>query len=121
MEIYPRAAMERAIKVQDVMLQAMAKKITWWQAAEILGIIDRHMRWWRERYVEKGYNGLLDRRREQALGPAGAGGDGEEGVRAASGKVFRSDRGGSKVSQHPRKCRSQSGFCDLLGDGDCRS
>src|SRR5207245_11774634 len=63
MEAYPRGAMERAMKVQDVMLQAMAKKITWWQAAEILGISDRHMRRWRERYVEEGYNGLLDRRR----------------------------------------------------------
>jgi transposase len=51
------------MKVQDVMLQAMAKKITWWQAAEILGISDRHMRRWRERYVEEGYNGLFDRRR----------------------------------------------------------
>jgi transposase len=59
------AAMERAMKVQDVMLQAMAKKITWWQAAEILGISDRHMRRWRERYEEEGYNGLLDRRRGQ--------------------------------------------------------
>jgi transposase len=65
MEAYPRAAMERAMKVQDVMLQAMAKKITWWQAAEILGISDRHMRRWRERYVDEGYNGLLDRRRGQ--------------------------------------------------------
>ena len=63
MEAYPRAAMERAMKVQDVMLQAIAKKITWWQAAEILGISERHMRRWRERYVEEGYNGLLDRRR----------------------------------------------------------
>src|ERR1700720_1917807 len=65
METYPRAAMERAMKVQDVMLQAMAKKITWWQAAEILGISDRHMRRWRERYVEEGYDGLFDRRRGQ--------------------------------------------------------
>jgi len=63
MDCYPKAAMERAMKVQDVMLQAMAKKITWWQAAEILGISDRHMRRWRERYVEEGYNGLFDRRR----------------------------------------------------------
>jgi transposase len=63
MEAYPRAAMERAMKVQDVMLQAMAKKITWWQAAEILGISDRHMRRIRERYEQDGYNGLLDRRR----------------------------------------------------------
>jgi hypothetical protein len=63
MEAYPRAVMERAMKVQDVTLQAMAKKITWWQAAEILGISDRHMRRIRERYVEEGYNGLVDRRR----------------------------------------------------------
>ena len=63
MDAYPRAAMERAMKVQDVMLQAMAKKITWWQAAEILGISDRHMRRIRERYEEDGYNGLFDRRR----------------------------------------------------------
>jgi hypothetical protein len=63
MEAYPTAAMERAMKVQDVMLQAMAKNITWWQAAEILGISDRHMRRWRARYVEEGCNGLLDRRR----------------------------------------------------------
>lgn len=63
MESYPKAAMERAMKVQDVMLQAMAKKITWWQAAEIMGISDRHMRRWRERYEKEGYNGLFDRRR----------------------------------------------------------
>jgi transposase len=63
MDSYPKAAMERAMKVQDVVLQAMAKKITWWQAAEILGISDRHMRRWRERYVEEGYNGLFDGRR----------------------------------------------------------
>ncbi len=33
---YPKAAVERAMKVQEVILRAMAKKITWWQAAEIL-------------------------------------------------------------------------------------
>jgi hypothetical protein len=49
MDSYPKAAMERAMKVHDVMLQAMAKKITWWQAAEILGISDRLTRRWRER------------------------------------------------------------------------
>ena len=55
--------MERAMKVQEVMLQAMAKKITWFQAAEIMGISDRHMRRWRERYEESGFRGLFDRRR----------------------------------------------------------
>lgn len=60
---YSKAAVERAMKVQEVILRAMAKKITWWQAAEIIGISDRSMRRWRERYEEFGYDGLLDRRR----------------------------------------------------------
>ena len=63
MDSYTQAATERAMKVQEVMLQAMSKKITWWQAAEILGITDRHMRRWRERYEEFGFRGLFDRRR----------------------------------------------------------
>src|SRR5438477_3143269 len=60
---YPKAAMERAMKVEEVILRAMARKITWWQAAEIIGISDRHIRRWRERYEEFGYDGLFDRRR----------------------------------------------------------
>src|SRR5712675_265707 len=63
MNSYTETAVERAMKVQEVMLQAMSKKITWWQAAEILGISDRHMRRWRERYEEFGFRGLFDRRR----------------------------------------------------------
>jgi hypothetical protein len=37
------------MKVQEVILRAMAKKITWCQAAEIIGVSDRRMRRWRER------------------------------------------------------------------------
>jgi len=51
------------MKIQEVVLRAMAKKITWWQAAEIIGISDRSMRRWKERYEEHGYDGLFDRRR----------------------------------------------------------
>ena len=51
------------MKVQEVILRAVAKKITWWQAAEIIGISDRQMRRWRERYEQNGFDGLLDRRR----------------------------------------------------------
>jgi len=51
------------MKVQEVILRAMAKKITWWQAAEIIGISDRQMRRWHERLEEFGYEGLFDRRR----------------------------------------------------------
>src|SRR5437660_2250202 len=60
---YTQAAMERTMKVQEVILRAVAKKITWWQAAEIIGISDREMRGWRERYEEFGFRGLFDRRR----------------------------------------------------------
>jgi transposase len=63
MEIYPRTAAERAMKVEEVLLRATSGKITWWQAAEIIGISDRQMRRWRKRYEERGYDGLLDRRR----------------------------------------------------------
>src|SRR4029079_16926978 len=55
--------MERMMKVQDVLLKAMAKKITWWAAAEIIGVTDRTMRRWRERLEEDGYSGLADRRK----------------------------------------------------------
>ncbi|MHB1935330.1 MAG: helix-turn-helix domain-containing protein [Acidobacteriaceae bacterium] len=60
---YARAAVERAMKVQEVVLRALARKIAWWQAAEIIGIGDRQMRRWRERYEQHGYDGLFDRRR----------------------------------------------------------
>jgi hypothetical protein len=51
------------MKLQDVLLKAMAKKITWWDAAEIIGVTDRTMRRWRERLEEHGYDGLVDRRK----------------------------------------------------------
>ena len=51
------------MKVHEVMLRAMAKRITWWQAAEIIGISCRQMRRWHRRYEEYGYEGLRDRRR----------------------------------------------------------
>jgi transposase len=60
---YSAAEMERMMKVQDVLLKAMAKKITWWAAAEIVGVTDRTMRRWRERLEEGGYAGLADRRK----------------------------------------------------------
>jgi len=34
MESYTRAAMERAMKIQEVILRAAAKEITWWQAGQ---------------------------------------------------------------------------------------
>src|SRR5579859_1206759 len=63
MSEYPETAVERAMKIQEVILRAGAKSISWWQAAEILGISDRSLRRWRRRYQEHGYDGLFDRRR----------------------------------------------------------
>ena len=62
MQRYRETAWERGMKVREVILRAMAKRITWWQAAEILGITDRSMRRWKRRYETYGYDGLLDRR-----------------------------------------------------------
>jgi transposase len=60
--------MERMMKLQDVLLKAMAKKITWWDAAEIIGVSDRTMRRWWERIEEGGYGGLADRRKGKPSG-----------------------------------------------------
>ena len=35
MKLYWEAAMERAMKIQDVILRAMGKKITWWLNIEL--------------------------------------------------------------------------------------
>jgi transposase len=57
--------MERMMKVQEVILKAMAGTLKWWEAAEIIGVTDRTMRRWRERYQEGGYDGLYDRRKRR--------------------------------------------------------
>ena len=51
------------MKVQEVILRAMAGKVKWWEAAEIIGVRDRTMRRWRQSYEEFGYDGLLPRQR----------------------------------------------------------
>src|SRR2546428_11444355 len=83
---YSKAAMERAMKVQEVILRAMAKRITWWQAAEIVGISDRWMRRWRERYQELGYEGLLEKRPGEGCPPGGSLAPGEAGGRRVRGE-----------------------------------
>ena len=59
----PAREMERMMKLQDVILKAMAKKLTWMQAAEIAGMSVRNMQRKRQAYIDYGYNGLFDRRR----------------------------------------------------------
>src|SRR5258708_13014401 len=108
MDSYPKAAMEGAMKVQDVMLQAMAKKITWWQAAEILGISDRHMRRWRERYEEEGYNGLMDRRRGKPSHRRGAPAPQWKGITPYRGKKFCMKENKFLHKRQARQCSSST-------------
>ena len=51
------------MKLQDVILKAIAKKISWIDAAEIAGMSVRNMQRKRQAYQEYGYTGLFDQRR----------------------------------------------------------
>jgi Phage integrase, N-terminal SAM-like domain len=58
--VIPEAVVERAMKVQEVILRAMAKRMTWWQAAEVIGISDRQMRrWHRERAARREHDRIM--------------------------------------------------------------
>ena len=63
MTLYGPAAVERAMKIQEVILRAMSGEIKWYQAADIIGMSPRSLRRWRRRYEEYGYDGLFDRRK----------------------------------------------------------
>src|SRR6266702_3374093 len=62
MPLYPVRALERAMKIKEVITRALSGQFTWTQAAEIIGITDRSMRRWRKRLSTGGYADLLDRR-----------------------------------------------------------
>ena len=48
--------------IQEVILMAMAKKLTWIEASRVLGYTDRHMRRVKARYEREGFHGLYDGR-----------------------------------------------------------
>jgi len=62
MPLYPARALERAMKISEVITRAISGKINWIQAAEILGMSDRQLRRWRNSWDKYGYGGLFDRR-----------------------------------------------------------
>ena len=68
MALYPVRALERAMKIKEVITRAMSGQINWIQAAEIIGITDRSMRRWRKRLSTGGYEDLLDRRTRRPSG-----------------------------------------------------
>jgi len=59
---YPQSQWERIMKIQDVFSKAQHRKITWNEAAEILGVTDRTIRRWKQTVEQNGYEGLLDQR-----------------------------------------------------------
>jgi transposase len=61
--LVPARDVERMMKLQDVILKAMAKKLSWLEAAEIAGMSVRNRQRKRQAYVEYGYTGLFDQRR----------------------------------------------------------
>src|SRR2546429_1221704 len=61
---YPRGVVERAMKVQEVIVRALAGTLTWVQAADILGRSPRSIRRLRWKLEHYGYDGLFDRRRQ---------------------------------------------------------
>ena len=92
MEIYPRTAAERAMKLHEVLLRASAGKIKWWQAAELMGISSRQLRRWRKRLKEQGHTGLLDRRRGTPSRRRVPKAQAEEVLSLYRDKYFRSER-----------------------------
>ena len=60
--VFAAAAVERAMKVQEVIMRALSGALTWLQAADILGIDPRSVRRWRARYEAGGPVALYDRR-----------------------------------------------------------
>src|SRR3989441_1437227 len=61
---YSLGAVERAMKVQEVILRAIDGQLTWLQAADILGRSPRSIRGLRWKLERFGYQGLFDRRRQ---------------------------------------------------------
>ena len=56
---YPRSEVDRAMKVQEVIMRAMSGSLQWFEAAEIIGVSCRTMRRWKGRYEEMGTTDCL--------------------------------------------------------------
>ena len=69
----PAAEMERMMKLQEVILKAMAGKLKWWEAAEIIGVTDRTMRRWRRAVAGARLQRIVGLPQAAAESEAGAG------------------------------------------------
>src|SRR6266850_48632 len=62
--VFAGAVVERAMKLQEIILRALSGSLTWLQAADILDLDPRTVRRWRARFEANGALGLYDRRRQ---------------------------------------------------------
>lgn len=62
---YPQAAVERAVKVHEVLMQALNGRQPWLRVAEVLGVSPRTVRRLRWRYETYGFTGLYDHRHQR--------------------------------------------------------
>src|SRR5215831_3228549 len=58
--VFAATAVERAMKIQEVIMRALAGTLTWLQAADILGLDPRSVRRWRARYEDSGHLALYE-------------------------------------------------------------
>ena len=63
--IFPASEWERIMKIQEIFARARHGKLTWKEAAEILGVDDRTVRRWKLTVEDCGYEALFDRRRRR--------------------------------------------------------
>jgi transposase len=61
---YSTAAMEKAMKIQELILRALSGEMHWFRAAEIAGLSVRTLRRYRAGLEKWGYDGLYDHRRQ---------------------------------------------------------
>ena len=59
---YTQAAVERAVKVHEVLMQALNGRQPWIRVAEVLGVSARTVRRFRRRYEQDGFTALYDHR-----------------------------------------------------------
>src|SRR5436853_5348110 len=88
MPLYPARALERAMKISEVITRAISGKINWIQAAEILGMSDRQLRRGRGNWDKYGYGGLFDRRTKRPSPKRVPMADVERGLRLYRKKYF---------------------------------
>src|SRR5713101_4474280 len=101
---YPPGAVERAMKVQEVIVRALDGKLTWLQAADILGRSPRSIRRLRWRLEHFGYDGLFDRRRRTPSPRRAAVAEVERVLR-----LYRSRYLGFNVRHFLRRARTKHG------------